>query len=401
MIAFRLSYQNPVPKSRKYQIKFLKNVIGNPFQTKAEEMQQQKIAATACNQSPIFQVNFVYFEPMKNAQATIRDIAIKLNVSISTVSRALRNAPDINPDTKKAVVEMAAKLNYEPNRVAQSLRIKKTNTLGVIVPEIVMHFFSSAISGIQEYAAAHGYSTMFCQSIESYETEKSNIHMLVANRVDGLLISLSGETKNFDHLNALAQKQIPVVMFDRVADELPFSKVIVDDHDGACKAVEYLIKTGCKRIAYLGGPESLSICIKRMQGYKDALKNKGIEVSENLIVCCEDIHAPAEAVKRLLEHRPDAIFCMNDPMAIAAIEIIKEKQIIIPDEISVVGFTNEPVSRHITPSLTTVSQPSYEMGKVAAELFLEQMQAGESFEPVTRILRTELVIRNSTRKPRS
>jgi DNA-binding LacI/PurR family transcriptional regulator len=335
---------------------------------------------------------------MKNPQATIRDIAIKLNISISTVSRALRSAPDINPETKKAVMEMAKKLNYEPNRVAQSLRIKKTNTLGVIVPEIVMHFFSSAISGIQEYAAEHHYSTMFCQSIESFETEKANIHMLVANRVDGLLISLSSETHDYEHLHALIEKKIPVVLFDRVADSLPVSKVIVDDHDGACKAVEYLIQTGCRRIAYLGGPKNLSICTHRMQGYRDALRRAGIESAEELIVYCNDLHNPVEGVKQLLHANPDAIFCMNDPLAIKAMEVLKEKGIKIPDQISIVGFTNEPVSQYIEPSLTTVSQPAYEMGRVAAALFLEQLNSNESFLPITKVLPTKLVVRNSTRK---
>jgi DNA-binding LacI/PurR family transcriptional regulator len=339
---------------------------------------------------------------MKNSQATIRDIAIKLNISISTVSRSLRNAPDVNQETKRAVLEMAKALNYEPNRVAQSLRSKRTNTLGVIVPEIVMHFFSSAISGIQEYAADHNYSTMFCQSMESYETEKNNIQMLVSNRVDGLLISLSSQTQNYDHLYPIIEKKIPIVLFDRVADELPVSKVIVDDHDGAFKAVDYLISTGCKRIAYIGGPQNMYISLQREKGYLDALAHANIPVEDELIIHCADLqHDPAQAVQKILDlpNRPDAFFCMNDPIAIKAMQVIKGKNIKIPDEIAIIGFTNEPVSQFIEPSLTTVSQPAYDMGKMAATLFLNQINAEESFDPSTEILATELVIRNSTRKP--
>jgi DNA-binding LacI/PurR family transcriptional regulator len=337
---------------------------------------------------------------LKNSQPTIRDIAIRLNIAISTVSRALRNAPDVNPETKRAVLELAKQLNYEPNRVAQSLRIKRTNTLGVIVPEIVMHFFSSAISGIQEYAASHNYSTMICQSIESYTTEKSNIQMLLANRVDGLLISLSSSTQEYEHLQQLIDRKIPIVLFDRVVDSLPVSKVVVDDFEGSFKAVSYLIKTGCSRIAYIGGPKSLLINEKREHGYREALKKGDLSIDESLILNCKDLHAPDEAVLHLLSNKalPDAIFCMNDPVAIRTMTILKEKEIKIPQQISIVGFTNEPVSQFIEPSLTTVAQPAYDIGKTAAQLFLEQINFGERFEPVTKILPTSLIIRNSTRQ---
>jgi len=338
---------------------------------------------------------------MRNPQATIRDLALKLEISISTVSRALRNAPDVNPETKKAVLELAKKLNYEPNRVAQSLRIKKTNTLGVIVPEINQHFFSAAISGIQEYCAKHHYSIMICQSMESVRTEKSNIHMLVSNRVDGLLISLSSQTKTFDHLEQLIAKQIPILMFDRVCDDLNVSRVVVDDHDGAFKAVAYLIKTGCKKIAYIGGPENLMISNQRLQGYRDALTQHGLPIEKDYIIHCKDLHAdPVDATRQLLDlpSPPDAIFCFNDPVAILTMQVLKERQIAIPDTVSVVGFTNEPVSRFIEPSLTTVAQPAYEMGQIAAKLFIQEMESKEETRPVTRILKTELIIRNSTRK---
>jgi len=338
---------------------------------------------------------------MKNTQATIRDLALKLNISISTVSRALRNAPDVNPATKKAVLELARKLNYEPNRVAQSLRSKKTHTIGVVVPEIAMHFFSSVISGIQEYAAQHNYSIMICQSMESAKIERSNIHTLVANRVDGLLISLSSQTTDVEHLQQVLDKKIPIVLFDRVTDLLDVSKVVVDDHDGAFSAVDYLIKTGCKRIAHIAGPSTLSISARRRKGYEDALTKHGIPIQEELIIHVKDLESAAlDATRQLLDlpQRPDAIFCMNDPVAIQTMKVLKEKLVRIPDDISVIGFTNEPVSQFIEPSLTTVAQPAHTMGQVASKLFIHELENRDTYEPVVKVLPTELIIRNSTRK---
>ena len=338
---------------------------------------------------------------MKNTQATIRDLALKLNISISTVSRALRNAPDVNPETKKAVHALAKKLNYEPNRVAQSLRIKKTNTIGVVVPEIAMHFFSAAISAIQEYTAKHQYSIMICQSMELLRMEKSNLQMLVSNRVDGLLISLSSQTKSAEHLLPLLTKEIPMVLFDRIDETLDVSKVIVDDEAGAFQAIEYLIQTGCRRIAYIGGPKNLYVSNQRMKGYLRALRNNNIPVEDELIIHCKDLHTdPAGATQKLLDlpAKPDAIFGMNDPMAITIIEVVKARGFSIPDEISIVGFSNEPVSKYIQPSLTTVAQPAYTIGHEAARILMNQINSKEHFTPVTKVLSTELILRESTRK---
>jgi LacI family transcriptional regulator len=337
---------------------------------------------------------------MKNAQVTIRDLALKLGVSISTVSRALRNASNVDPEKKKRVLELADKLHYQPNRVAQNLRIKKTNTLGVVVPQINLHFFSSVISGIQEYAAMHGYGVMICQSLESLTIEQSNIQMLVANRVDGLLISLSSETDSYDHLQTLLDKRIPVVLFDRVTESVHANKVIVDDRDGASKATEYFIQTGCRNIAYIGGPEHLYISNQRLKGYTDALQRNGIAIDGDFIFHCHDLRSDVvRATDQLLlgNKRPDAILCLNDPVAIQVMQILKSRNIRIPEDISVIGFTNEPVSQFIEPSLTTVSQPADEIGRVAAALFIEHIKHEEDFEPVTKVLATELLIRNSTR----
>ncbi|MBA4056580.1 MAG: LacI family transcriptional regulator, partial [Marivirga sp.] len=224
-----------------------------------------------------------------------------------------------------------------------------------------------------------------------------------ANRVDGLLISISSETDDYRHIQQLIDKDIPIVLFDRIIDTLPVSKVVVDDHDGAFKAVDHLIQSGCLRIAYIGGPTGLYISNQRKKGYLDALKKHQIDMDEELIVHCHELKdEPVSKVRSLLElppgKRPDALFCFNDPIAVTAMQVIKEKRIKVPDDISIVGFTNEPVSAFIEPSLTTVSQPSHAMGQRAIQLFIEQKQDPENFKPITAVMKTELIIRNSTRK---
>ncbi|GHM99509.1 LacI family transcriptional regulator [Cytophagales bacterium WSM2-2] len=338
---------------------------------------------------------------MKSSQTTVRDIARLLNISVATVSRALRDHIDIKPETRKKVLELVEQLNYHPNFAAKSLRTNKTNTLGVVVPEIVMHFFSNTLSGIQEYAALHDYNIIVCQSMESARMEETNIQKLLANRVDGLIISLAIDTENVDYLRQLVDRNIPVLLFDRVSDDLEVSKVVVDDSAASFRAVEYLISTGCHRIAYIGGPKKLYVSREREMGYVRALEKNQLRIDQELIVHCKNLHTdPCEVTKHLLELReiPDAIFCMNDPIAIQVMQVLKEKQVRVPDDISVIGFTNEPVSSFIEPSLTTISQPSFEMGRVAASLIIDQLKKPQVYKPTTRVLETNFIIRNSTRK---
>ena len=338
---------------------------------------------------------------MKKEPTTLRDIALNLGVSISTVSRALSGAPEVNDQTKEAVLKAAKRLNYEPNHVAQSLRSNKTKTIGIVVPNLISHFFSATISGIQTTAAEKGYNVMICQSNESFATEVSNIHMMMSHRVDGLLISLSKETESYDHLHTILNRGIPLVFFDRVCDELNTSRVTVDDHDGAFKATEHLIETGRRRIAHICGPEQLSISKNRLQGYLDALKMHGIPVSEELILHSsfkdEDI---AEHTNTLLNlpNPPDAIFAVNDLVAVQAMLAIKKRGLRVPQDIAMVGFTNTPVSALIEPSLTTVAQPAYQIGHIAAKHILEQINYPQEFIPQSIVLQTELVVRNSSRR---
>jgi len=337
----------------------------------------------------------------KGHQVTMKEIAKKLGVSVSTVSRALKDSPELHPDTKKRIVEMAKSMNYQYNLLAQSLRISRSKVLGVIVPELTSHFFSSNISGIQDTAYKRGYNIMICQSNESYEQEKANIKTLVSSQVDGLLISLSRETKNYDHLQELYDREIPFIMFDRVTEEIPVSKVTVDDAQGAYLAVNHLLEQGCRKIAYFSGPEDLYISKKRKEGYLEALKEFGISEKESRVYITDlTPEINRQITLRMLkeEDRPDAIFAMIDPLAVDVMMVLKEKGIKIPEDIALAGFTNNPTSAVVEPSLTTVSQPGYEMGQIAANHFLDQLDEVVSDDPESFILLTTLVVRDSSKK---
>lgn len=338
---------------------------------------------------------------MKGRQVTIKDIAKELNISVSTVSRALRGLPDVNSDTRKAVEALAKKLHYHPNAVALSLVKSKTHTVGIIIPNFVIHLYSSAIVGIQDVLSAAGYNIMICQSNEAYTTEVNNVQTLISSRVDGLIVALSKETQNFDHFKLVLDRNIPLVSFNRTLDDLPASKVEVDDYDGAFNAVEYLIRTGCQRIGHIAGPQNLRISQLRLRGYQDALAKYQIPFREEYVKYCDfSIESGKESMTQLLllPEMPDAVFVVNDHAAFGVISALKERRINIPDEVSVVGFTDEPFSSLIEPSLTTVAQPTYEIGRATASLFLKQVNCADHFQPETYVLKTELKVRNSTRK---
>jgi DNA-binding LacI/PurR family transcriptional regulator len=338
---------------------------------------------------------------MKPEQITIKYLAKRMNMSASTVSRALRNLPEVNTETRRAIRELAKQLDYHPNYMAQSLVKSKSNFIGIVVPDISAVFFSSAVVGIQEVVTSAGYHTMICSSGERYETEIANVRNLVSSKVEGLIVSLSSETKDHSHFRQLQKKGIPMVFFDRVSEEIDVSKVVVDDYEGAFNAVTHLIEAGCRRIAHLSGNRALSISKNRMKGYMDALQAHNIPVDENLIIHCgfnkEHIIC---ATKRLMQlpNPPDAIFVIIDPVAIQAMLVLKEMGYRIPEDVAIVGFGNEPVSSIIEPSLTTVDQNSIELGRIAAHLFLQQLEGkSTSFKPQTKVLKTQLIIRNSSR----
>jgi DNA-binding LacI/PurR family transcriptional regulator len=334
------------------------------------------------------------------SRVTIKDIARELSISPSTVSRALRNHPDISRETKKRVKSTAKRLDYFPDSLAQGLKGRRTNTIGIIVPEIKHHFFSSAISGIEEVTYKSDFTIMVCQSNENYKRERLNLKALVSNQIAGLLVSISQTTTDVSHFDILKKRGIPVVFFDRINENITESKVIVDDYEGAYKAVSHLIERGYKRIAHIAGPDSISIGRNRFDGYKNALTDNGRSFEEQLVIRGGFKQQDGiDAMKKLLntKPRPDAVFAVNDPVAIGAFSIIKENNIKIPSQIALVGFSNNPISALIDPALTTVEQSSYEIGKTAATLLLKQIKDGsKSIKSVTKILKTMLIIRKSS-----
>lgn len=344
---------------------------------------------------------------MKYNQVTIKDIARELGISPSTVSRALKDHPDISPETKKAVNELAEKLNYTPNIVALSLRQSKTNTIGVIIPELVHFFFSTVISGIEDVAYSAGYNVIITQSNESLQREKTDIKALFNSRVDGMLISFSRETNNFDHVDSILAKGVPMVFFDRVYDTPNSSKIIVDDLSGAKDATAHLIDQGCKRIAHLEGAPNLEITKQRLEGYRQAHKERNVPVDEKLIMPCPmaTIEEGKTATEKLLAQspRPDAIFATNDPAAMGAMQAIKEAGLKIPQDVAVVGFSNWFFTALLDPPLTSVDQPGFEMGQEATKLLIRHIEIrtkdrDADVQPETKVLKTRLIVRQSSLK---
>jgi DNA-binding LacI/PurR family transcriptional regulator len=335
-------------------------------------------------------------------RATIIDIAKQLNISPSTVSRALHNHPAINIKTREAVIALAKKLNYQPNILALNLLKRRTNTIGIIVPEITSYFFSSVIGGVQDLLTAQGMNMIIGQSNESLDEEKALVDKFTSIRVDGFLVSPSRETKEFGHLQVLKDSNIPLVIFDRDCEGLEVDKVFVDEYNGAFQAVEHLINTGCKRIAHIAGSSTLSTARHRLAAYKDVLTKHQLPVLEEYIVESNGFtpEAGIDPTKQLLSlpNPPDAIFTVNDGVAVGAMYVIKEAGISIPDQISVIGFDDEPYSCYFKPSLSTVWQPTYELGMLSARILMKRVNAeNEVFTPKVEKLFPELIVRGSSR----
>lgn len=338
---------------------------------------------------------------MRSSQITIKDIARILGISPSTVSRALKDHPDINIDTKKAVNDLAQKLKYQPNAVALSLKNSRTNTIGVIIPEIVHHFFSSVISGIDDVAAEKGFTVIICQSNENFEREVANAHMLLSHRVDGILVSITKETLSFDHLIDLQEGGIPLVFFDRIAPTVNADQVIIDDMEAAYKATRHLIEAGRKRIAHFAGPQSLVIGKDRLQGYMNALSEAGIPIDNRLIVEADNYERGRKAVIEMFDAGiiPDGVFAVNDLTAVGAMQTIQQKGYKIPDDISIVGFSDGSLSGITDPHLTSVDQHGYEMGTTAAEMLFNRILSHETeYIPEVKILTADLIVRGSSVK---
>lgn len=329
-------------------------------------------------------------------KVTIVDIAHELDVSPSTVSRALNGIGRMNEETRHQILDLAKKWGYHPNPHAQRLKNVKTSTIGLIVPELTHHFYSRIIKGVDSVLDEIGYQQIICVSNEEYEKERTAAHTLLNARVDGLLVALSNETNDFDHLQELVNEEIPIVFLDRMCEDIDAPYVMTDDFEGARIATEFLLNNGGQKIAFLKGPENISTSFSRLMGYKEALKNRSISYDEKLVVLSVPGNSAETQLIELLEHHNiDGVFAHSDYYAFKAMEIMLKNGFKIPEDVQVIGYADEPLASYTTPKITTIKQPAFEIGRVGMELLLQEIESGTKGEP--KILDTKLVIRDSTR----
>jgi LacI family transcriptional regulator, galactose operon repressor len=330
---------------------------------------------------------------------TIYDVAEALNISPSTVSRGLKDHPQIHKDTKKKIRAVAKEMGYQQNKFASSLRKRRTETIGVVVPKLNSYFMATVISGVEKVTNKHGYGLIISQSQESVKQEISCISTLFDSRVDGILISLAFDTKNLDHFNKLLNKDIPVVFFDRVVDCSGCMSVIIDNYKAGYEATNHLIKQGCKRIVHLGGNLYRNVYSERLRGYKQALHDNGIDFNQKFVFISDLTgQSGRDIMKKILKQnlKPDGIFASNDTSAVATMVEMQEAGIKVPEDIAVAGFNNEPISQVIRPNLTTVDYPAREIGEIAATALIEKLNNLQSANYSTIILKHSLIIRQSS-----
>lgn len=336
-------------------------------------------------------------------RVTLHDIARELDITAATVSRALNGHPAISASTKAAVKKAAKKLNYTPNNIASSLRLGKTRIIGVIIPSAEINFFGSVVHGIEKIASERNYNVLLYQSNELVDFEKKGIQTFLRSRVDGVLASLSLETVDLTHYRELKERGVPLILFDRVNEELGVPGVCVDDYRGAYMATEHLITQGCSRIAHIGGQPHIPIFARRLQGYLDALRAHNLSVNEDLISYGKiSIESGFTCMQELLERKVniDGLFAVEDFTALGAIHALKSAGKVIPDDVAVIGFANETFGEYITPTLSTVDQQTIQMGEEAARLFFS-MSENKTFykQPQKRVvLEPQLLFRQSSLK---
>ena len=333
-------------------------------------------------------------------KTTIYDIAAKLNLTAATVSRALNNNEKISENTRKLVKQTALEMNYKQNTLARALKSGKSFNVGVLVPRMDNNFFASVIRGIEEELYPKGYHVIVCQTHDQENLETGNINSLLNAQVDGILISISKSNDNTNVFDSLLEKQVPLIFFDRKRNMEGISSVTIDDYQGAYSAVKHLIDQGCKRIAHLSNDRTLEIFRDRYRGYKQALIDHGFEFDESLVVeCASKIEEGRRITKQFLEmdQRPDAIFSSSDFTALGAIQEIKAQGLNIPQDVCVVGFSNEPFTRFMDLSISTIDQSPIEMGRLTAKTFLEEVKSKKKIKnQQTIILEPELIIRKSS-----
>ena len=334
---------------------------------------------------------------------TLKQIAKELDVSISTVSKSLRNSLEIGEETRLKVQAFAKFYNYKPNNIALSLKNRKTKTIGIIIPEIVHHFFSTVINGIEQVANENGYSVIICLSDDSFDKEVLNMEMLANGSIDGFIMSLSKETQfkgDFHHISEVIDQGMPVVMFDRVTNEILCDKVIIDDKLAAYEAVQSLIKKGRKKIALVTTVDYVSVGKLRTDGYIKALLDNDIPFNENLIIKIEDVDTCEITIGKLLEDKAiDAVFAVNELFAVTIIKTANKIGLNVPNDLAVIAFTDGIISKYSTPTITTVSQSGIKMGNKAAKMLIERLESEEDEEDEnykTEVIETHLIEREST-----
>ena len=330
---------------------------------------------------------------------SLKDLAQLLGVSIPTVSRALKDSPEISRALCERTKQLAKELNYRPNPFAMSLRKNAPRIIGVIVPDIVTYFFSSILNGIEEMAIANGYFMIVTTSHESYDNEKRNIENLVNMRVEGIIACLSEQTTDYTHLSALKDINLPLVLFDRVCLTNQFSSVVADGVKSAQMATQHLLDNGSRRIAFIGGSNHLDIVRNRKHGYLEALRDNHIPIEKELVICKKiDYEEGRRATETLLSlsHPPDAILAMNDTLTFAAIEVIKSKGLSIPEDIAIIGYTDEQHANYVEPKLSAVSHQTHKMGQTACQLLIDEIRGDKTIKQI--LVPTHLQIRKSSIK---
>lgn len=337
-------------------------------------------------------------------KVTLKQIAKELDVSISTVSKSLRNSLEIGEETRLKVQAFAKFYNYKPNNIALSLKNRRTKTIGIIIPEIVHYFFSTVINGIEQVANEKGYSVIICLSDDSFDKEVMNMELLAHGSTDGFIMSLSKETqykKDFHHITEVIDQGMPVVMFDRITDEVNCDKVIIDDKKAAYEAVLYLINQGRKKIALVTTVDYVSVGKLRTDGYIKALQDNNITFDENLIIKIEDVDTCEITISKLLADKViDAVFAVNELFAVTILKTAHKMNLNVPKDLAIIAFTDGIISKYSTPTITTVSQSGIKMGKKAAEILIARLESEEddNDEEIykTEIIETHLIEREST-----
>ncbi|OIV42999.1 LacI family DNA-binding transcriptional regulator [Flavobacterium johnsoniae] len=338
------------------------------------------------------------------AKATLKQIAKELGVSVSTVSKALNDSPEISEQTKVKIKEYAKLKNYKPNVIGLNLKNRKTKTIGVIIPNILNSFFAKVFSGIEKVADKKGYNVITCISNESLEKEVHTLEMLSNGAIDGFILSVSEEAQklqDYNHFSAIINDGTPIVMFDRIADEVDCDKVVVDDFDSALNSTQHLINLGCKNIALISSVDNLSVGKLRADGYLKALKDNNIPVNEKIILRTDSEDDMKAKIDSIFDHKIDAIFALDENDSVAALRVSLKKGYKVPEDISIIGFADGILaSRRLSPSLTTVSQHGIEIGEVAAKKLIERLEEpeGETSDYETIVIKTKLKERESTRK---